>query len=196
MKKQKDFSQGDSDKLLSLLNEDPEEAGKQYIKLYKQLVTFFEYSKCVFPEEYADETVDRVIEKIKEGTKITSPKAFFLGVARYVLKEFRKVQYPIPLPSENTLSNKLQTDSPDEISEKEAERQTSEKRFECLERCMQKLQPDEKYLLLEYYPEETNGRIEKRKVLAEKLGIPNGTLRIRALRIRGELQKCISDCLK
>lgn len=195
MKKQKDFSQEDFDKLLNLLDPIREEAERKYEDIYQRLIVFFEYNKCLTPEECADETVDRVIKKIKEGTKITtSPPNFFHGVARFVLLECQKEKKLEPI--ENVPSTKLCTDAPDELLEKEAERKMSEKRLECLERCMQKLQPDERYLILEYYPEETNGRIEKRKVLAEKLGIPNGALRIRALRIRGELQKCIEDCLK
>lgn len=196
MKKQKDFSQGDFDKLLNLLNPIRQEAERKYESIYQRLIAFFEYNKCLMPEEQANETIDRGIEKIKKGTEITSLEAFLAGIARFVLKESRKVECPIPLPPENTLPNELHIHSPDKLLEKEAERQALDKRLECLELCMKKLGLDKSSLILEYYPDETVGRKEKREMLAKKLGIPNGTLRTRALRIREELQKCIEGCVK
>lgn len=194
MKKQKDFSQGDFDKLLNLLDPIREEAERKYESIYQRLITFFGQSKCFFLEDLVDKTVDRVIKKIKDGTEITtSPPKFFLGVAHYILLEYQKEKKPVPL--ENAPPTKLCTDSPDELLEKEAERQALDKRLECLELCMKKLGLDKSSLILEYYPEETVGRKEKREMLAKKLGIPNGTLRTRALRIREELQKCIEGSM-
>jgi DNA-directed RNA polymerase specialized sigma24 family protein len=60
---------------------------------------------------------------------------------------------------------------------------------------MDKLTPDNKRLILEYYQEEKKLKIDNRKELAIKLGIPLNALRIRAHRIRTILQECVQNCI-
>jgi DNA-directed RNA polymerase specialized sigma24 family protein len=50
-------------------------------------------------------------------------------------------------------------------------------------------------LVLQYYQEEKGAKIEHRRAMAERLGIPLNALRIRAHRIRVALRDCVSDCL-
>lgn len=71
-----------------------------------------------------------------------------------------------------------------------------EREYECLERCMQKLTPDNRQLVLQYYQEEKRAKIDHRRQLAEQLGIALNALRIRAHRIRASLQECVQTCLR
>src|SRR5215470_1720211 len=75
-------------KLLAELSPDSEVAGAKYEELRGQLIKFFEWRGSFFPDQHADETLNRVARKIDEGERIEkSVTAFALGVARFVLLE-------------------------------------------------------------------------------------------------------------
>jgi len=62
-------------KLLAKLSADPEIAGIEYEELRRRLIKFFEWRGAFFPEDLADETLNRTARKIDEGEEIekTSP---------------------------------------------------------------------------------------------------------------------------
>lgn len=68
-------------------------------------------------------------------------------------------------------------------------------RYECFERCLQSLPDENRDVILEYYQEEKRSKIDRRKTLAERLGVPLNALRIRACRIRAKLETCVGDCV-
>jgi DNA-directed RNA polymerase specialized sigma24 family protein len=57
------------------------------------------------------------------------------------------------------------------------------------------LSPDNRELILQYYNGEKGEKIQNRKKLLDRLGIPVNTLRMRALRLRERLQGCVEECL-
>jgi DNA-directed RNA polymerase specialized sigma24 family protein len=69
-------------------------------------------------------------------------------------------------------------------------------RVECLQRCLQNLSDENRDMILAYYAEDKSAKIENRKQLAERLQVPLNALRIRALRVREKLEKCITHCRK
>src|SRR3954453_9063111 len=69
-------------------------------------------------------------------------------------------------------------------------------RADCLRRCLDRLSPETRNLILHYYQGDKGDKIRGRKGLIETLGIPPSTLRMRALRVRERLQSCSSDCMK
>jgi DNA-directed RNA polymerase specialized sigma24 family protein len=71
-----------------------------------------------------------------------------------------------------------------------------EREYACLEECMDKLPSNSRGLVLQYYQEEKHAKIDRRKQLAEQLGIPLNALRIRACRIRMNLHECVLQCLQ
>src|SRR5215510_7133114 len=79
-------------KLLAKLSADPEIAGVEYEDLRRRLIKFFEWRGSFFPEELADETLDRTARKIDEGEKIEkNVTALALGIARFVfLEKFKR----------------------------------------------------------------------------------------------------------
>ncbi len=74
--------------------------------------------------------------------------------------------------------------------------ESGEADYECLDRCLQQLRPDERTLILSYYHEDKQAKIEHRKVLAQEMNIDVNALRVRVYRIRVRLEKCIEACLE
>src|SRR5207248_454000 len=54
---------------------------------------------------------------------------------------------------------------------------------------------DHRDLIIGYYQGEKSNKIKNRQILAERLRIPIGTLRMRALRLREQLEVCVENCL-
>ena len=65
-----------------------------------------------------------------------------------------------------------------------------------LKRCLAELSQANRDLILKYYYGEKGGKISNRKGLTELFGIPAGTLRMRALRLRERLQACAENCVQ
>src|SRR5262245_61309060 len=74
-------------KFLACLDPDPDRAGARYESLRLTLMKFFDWRGAHFPEECADETINRVIRKIDEGESIRDVPTYCQGVARLVLLE-------------------------------------------------------------------------------------------------------------
>lgn len=167
------------DRLLGALGEDRDRAGERYVEIRSNLVRFFEWRGCPFPEDHADETMNRVAKRLDAGEEIRNPSGYCIGVARMLLLEINKERAREQQALGEMAS--VQADAPD-ASESEAH-------IECLRACLQKLSADNRELVIEYYQGEKRARIERRKRLSEKFGIPINTLRMRALRIRETLQR-------
>jgi len=174
------------DKLLASLGEDRERAGQTYLEIRSNLVRFFEWRGGHYPEDHADETFNRVAKRMAEGEAILNPMSYCLGVARMLLLEISKDR----AKEQQALAE--MAISPGASPDFEA----SEARIECLQSCLQKLPADHRDLIIEYYQGEKGTKIENRKRLTERFGVPVNTLRMRALRLREKLLACVEDCLK
>ncbi|MEW6733213.1 MAG: hypothetical protein AB1489_17935 [Acidobacteriota bacterium] len=185
-------------KMLQQLDPDIQRAALEYEIIRSKLTKFFQYRGCAFPEEYADETINRVIRKIDAGEVIRAdnPAKYFLGVAHNVLREqWRKSGreadiIDIQLPQQQPFVD------PRELVEQEAEKQHQEICLKCLECCLQRLPRDSRELIMEYYSESGRVGIEKRQELAQQLGVQLNNLRIKMHRLRAKLEQCVQRCLK
>jgi len=176
--------------LLACLDPDQERAGQKYEDIRRALITFFECRRSSSPEDHADETINRVARRLSEGKEIyvENPASYFYGVARNVLKEHWE--------SVPAASGRLElSHDPSRDDERQSEREQRERRLECLEQCLQRLIAQDRELIGTYYQGETSVKIQNRKSLAEKLGLPLNALRLRALRIREKLEDCVERCL-
>ena len=174
------------DRLLAALGGDLESAGAQYLEIRSNLVRFFEWRACRFPEDHADETINRVAKRLVEGEEILNPASYCLGIARLLLLEINRErvrqQHALSeLPFSMITSN--QSDQ-------------SEARIDCLRECLQELSSDHRELIIQYYNGDKRAKIDSRRKLAERLGVPINTLRMRALRIRENLQRAVENCPK
>src|SRR5215813_1021582 len=78
------------DGLLLALGPDRDEAGEKYIEIRTNLTRFFEWRGCPFPEDHADETINRMAKRVAEGEEILNPAGYAMGVARLVVLEIVK----------------------------------------------------------------------------------------------------------
>jgi hypothetical protein len=174
------------DRLLAAFGEDRESAGKKYLEIRSNLTRFFEWRGCPFPEDHADETMNRVAKRLAEGEQILSPSSYCIGVARLLLLEINKER----AREQQALSE--MASSPVAASDASE----SEEHIECLRACLQNLSADNRELIVEYYQGEKGTKIENRKRLTERFKVPVNTLRMRALRLRDKLQECVEKCLQ
>jgi DNA-directed RNA polymerase specialized sigma24 family protein len=172
--------------LLAALDDDRDSAGAKYVEIRSKLIRFFEWRACPYPEEHADETINRVARKVAEGEVLRNPGGYFLGVGRMVVLEIIKAR-----AREQQVFGELAYAESSTAPEPE-----SEAPIECLRECLQKLSPDNRELIVHYYEGGGGKKIENRKKLTVELGIPVNTLRMRALRLREKLQVCVEDCLQ
>jgi RNA polymerase sigma factor (sigma-70 family) len=172
------------DRLLASLGGDRERAGEHYLETRAKLVRFFEWRGCPFPEDHADETINRVARRLVEGEKILNPDGYCFGVARMLVLEINKESIKQQQALNELPGSTITSNQSDE----------SEPRIDRLRRCLQKLSPEDRELILQYYHGEKSVKIDCRKKLAERLGVPVNTLRTRVLRIRENLRRCFENC--
>jgi DNA-directed RNA polymerase specialized sigma24 family protein len=180
MNKNWSLSQEDFDALLDWLDSDREQAGIKYEQIRSSLIKIFTGRGCVDPEELADETINRVTSKIKDiqDEFKGDPARYFFGVAKWVYTEYlrRKPPQPPALPPPDAARAELE--------------------YRCLERCIERLSEEDRALLLKDYGAKGRTQVERRKALAEELGISLNALRIRVYRIRVALKECIEKCIQ
>ena len=172
------------DGLLASLGEDRESAGERYLEIRSNLIRFFQWRGSQFPEDHADETINRIAKKISEKEEIRNPASYYLGVARMLLLEINRERVKQQQALSELTCSLITSDQPDE----------SEARIDCLRACLQRLSSENRELILQYYNGEKSAKIDSRKKLSQRLGIPVNTLRMRALRIRENLQRCVENC--
>jgi RNA polymerase sigma factor (sigma-70 family) len=191
MKNQRVVTQQAFDQLLNWLDADRDSAGSKYEKIRVRLIKIFACRGCGEADDLADETINRVTLKLGQIAESYSgdPALYFYGVAQKVHLEYLRQKLPV---QESALAGREpggQTawppDAPGEV----------EQEYACLEQCMDHLPSENRRLVLEYYQEEKRAKIDHRKKLADQLGIAVNALRIRAHRIRSQLQQCVESCL-
>ena len=181
MSKDWDLTQEGFDQLLNWFDPDRDKAGKKYEEIRRGIVKVMTVRRCLEAEVIADETFNRVVRKLPEiiPTYVGDPALYCFGVANKIYLEWLKkqpaqVEIPAVLPA-----------PPHE--DKETENQ-------CFEQCLNQLLPKDRLMIIEYYRDEKQQKIDHRKELAEQLGISENALRLRAFRLRGELTTCVKKC--
>ena len=171
------------DKLLTSLDEDRDTAGERYLEIRSNLIRFFQWRGTPFPEDHADETINRIAKRVSEKEEIRNPASYYLGVARMLLLEINR---------ERIREQQALTELPITLFEFESSEEFDE-RIESLRNCLRHLSDENRQLILQYYHGEKGEKIDSRRRLSERLGISVNTLRMRALRIREELQRCAEN---
>ncbi|MBO0798006.1 MAG: hypothetical protein J2P31_04215 [Blastocatellia bacterium] len=167
------------DQLLHWLDRDRDRAGQRYEQIRSGLIKVFLCRGSIDPEELADETINRVAKKVQEIAEgyVGDPALYFYGVAKMVYLESSR-RKPIDI-------RPLPLNAPEEV----------DIRFEYLEHCMKTLSPKNRELILAYYEDEKGAKIDRRKELADRMGITANALWIRVHRIKKELQNCVNQRL-
>ena len=170
------------DRLLAHLGPDREAAAREYERVRRMLLNFFGWRGSPVPGEEADETFDRVARKLEQGEAVERMHAYIFGVARRVFSESAKrrdrerlMRAEIAPPVESPIK---------------------EDRGACLDECFPRLAADDRALLSEYYRGSGRANQVNRRGQADRLGLTSGALRVRAHRVRLQLEDCLTTCLK
>jgi DNA-directed RNA polymerase specialized sigma24 family protein len=180
------------EQLLAALDPDRERAGAQYRDLHHRLVKFFEWERGRRPDEQADEVIDRIVRKIAQGERIANLRAYAHGVAKLLLREGWK---QAAREEEARTQLRLIKLPPDDAGVSRPEDAVADRQQDCFDTCLQTLTPKNREVILTYYAGEGHARIEERRRLAERLGSDLNALRVRAHRIRVQLEQCVFDCV-
>lgn len=180
--KQHVLTQDTFDCLLNWLDLNRETAGEKYEEIRSGLIDLFEYKGCVGAEDLADETINRVARRVKEisGTYTGDPARYFYGVGKRVYMEYLKQKRPTEL-----LPAILMAPQTDDV----------ERQYACLEQCMGKLTSVNRTLILQYYRERKQAKVDSRRTLRRVLNLKPSALRVRVFRIRATLEECVRRCL-
>jgi RNA polymerase sigma factor (sigma-70 family) len=175
------------DEILAWLNPDRDEAANSYIQLRNDLTRIFTWNRCTDPDGLTDEVFDRVARKVHQvrQTFEGDPRLFFYAVARNLIKESPKRVKKLVSFEETNLP----------APEATVEDESANMREECLHSCLKELSDEKRVMILGYYAEEKQAKIDHRTEMARQLGISVETLRVRVYRIRSTLETCIELCL-
>ena len=120
------------DKLLVAFDVDRETAGRKYLEIRNNLTRFFEWRGCSFPEDHADETINRMAKRVFEGEEILNHSGYAMGVARLLLLEINKGR-------QREQSALAEIGAAPDVYVPEDD---DESRLTCLRSCLQTLSPD------------------------------------------------------
>lgn len=175
------------DKLLSNLDANRERGSEKYLLLRRNLVRFFEGRGFSEADEAADEICNRLARKLDAGDSIENINQYSYGVARMLVLELYKQR-----TREQNALNELKPKTEITLDE----RDETGFRLECLNGCLNDLPAENRELILTYYTGDGREKIENRRRLAEKMGVPQNALRNRAVRLRDRLKILVSRELK
>jgi DNA-directed RNA polymerase specialized sigma24 family protein len=178
--------------LLAWLDDGTESHGERYLEMRRRLVSYFDRRNRPGADELADETLNRVARTLeKSGVIATRPPARYCYViARFVLLEdLRRGRRHVGL-DETRLSIGVRTS----MAEPPEDLALREQRLDCLDRCLEQLKPEQRLLIVDYYRDSRRQKIERRRELADRMGISMNALAIRACRIRDALLTCLEGC--
>ena len=174
------------DALLAALDADREAAARKYEDVRKGLMRVFRLWGSDVPEHDADVTIDRVAGKLAGGERIRheNPFVYFHGVARFVFKEQARAR------------QKERALAAEPVAEEAVVDEVGERRAACLDRCLAAMAPEAHRNLLDYYDLQERARIDRRRQIADRLGVSATALRLRMQRERDRLRECVLNCMR
>lgn len=171
---------------LSWLNPDRDAAEKKFKELRRRLITVFDLRGCPVSEDVVEEAVLRFVRRLPsmaDSFKDNDPTSYLYVTAHRLHLEYIERQFE-PLPDD--ISELPQADASAGVEE--------ERLHECLDRCLEGIEGEERRMLLDYYRHDKRAKIDLRKALARRMGISGNALRIRIYHLRNSLQSCIEEC--
>ena len=171
---------------LCWLSTDRDAAGKKYEDIRRRLIVMLHSRGCARAEDAADESINRFIRRLPElGEHYEGdPVPYLCVIARRVhLELIKKEPDALPENFDELFPEDKDTDDTEELM------------HGCLEKCLNEIDSISRELLLDYYKEDKQAKINFRKKLATKMGIAAGALRLKLHRLRTRLECCLNDCI-
>jgi DNA-directed RNA polymerase specialized sigma24 family protein len=186
-----ELSQYVFDRLLAWLDDGTASHGERYLEMRRRLVSYFDRRNRPAADELADETLNRVARALEHGGEIAvrPPARYCYIVARFVLfEDVRRERHHVGL-DESTMNSGRAV-----LADLNEDYLLRERRLDCLDRCLDRLKPEQRTLIVEYYRDAGRQKIDRRRALADRLGISMNALAIRTSRIRDTLLACMVGC--
>ena len=165
------------EQFLFWLGPDPESAGRKYELIRGRLIMMFRARRCLFAEDLADTTFERVARKLTDlTTEFTGdPARYFYGVAKKVFLEYQH-----ELMTKRKRAGCLSPPSPVDAD--------LENMLKQLDDALSAIPKSDRDLILTYYTDTGRNKINHRRALARQYGIGPNALRLRVFRIRKEIK--------
>jgi len=171
--------------LTFLCADDPDEAGRRYLRLHQKLEGYFRTRGVADISAAADEALDRAGRRIAEGTDVPNLDNFCLGIARFIIKESWRLNTRESAAFLQFLEQHEQATA-DQIH-----------RLSLMKQCFEQLPHNERDLLDSYCKAlRGQARAQHRRDLAESLSTNVAALRIRVARLRKDLEDCVKNLSK
>lgn len=175
-----DFDFESFNSFLTWLDGDRDSAAIKYEALRAHLIAFLNRRRCPESERLADDALTIFMRRLPHlRDKISDPRPYLTVVARNLYTEYITTRH-LPLPDD---VNRLP--SAGEEGDEEG------RIFECLDECLQHLDPEERELFLGYYEREKQQKIDFRREMAEERGVTPNALRLKIYHIKARLRRCI-----
>ncbi len=182
------LSQEAFDRLLEGFSSDRREAAELYEAMRARLIRFFQWERAPFPEDHADETINRVAKRLGDGEEVKDTGAYFYGVARLVLREVVAERSRRARAVEEFERHERRMAA-------EGDRDRERAAMDCLSRCLERMPPESRAFIVRYYEGDRSRRIENRQRMARELDLPLNAVRNRALRLREKIENCVLKCM-
>lgn len=169
------------ERFLDWLGPDAESAGKKYELIRGRLIMMFRARRCLFAEDLADTTFERVARKLADLTAefTGDPARYFYGVAKKVYLEY---QHELM-----TKYRQTRCAVPKSVADEDLENLHKQ-----LDDALSTLPKPDRELILLYYADSGRNKIDHRRDLARQLGMGQNALRLRVFRIRKVLKNYIA----
>ncbi len=170
------------EKLLARLAPEREQAGEEYENLRRRLTRYFDLKGLGSPDYAADETLDRLAQKLAAGEEVRDFLHYAFGIAHWVYLERVRAEERERRANSN-LSQLQRSSFP-----------ATTPYLESLDDCLNKLAKEDRELLEAYYSESGCADLVQRRItLAQTRQLTLNSLRLRVYRLRQILERCIHD---
>jgi hypothetical protein len=171
--------------LTFLCPEDPDEAGRRYLRRLQKLEGYFLFRGVADPTAAADEALDRAARRIAEEAEVPDINKFCLGIARFIIKEGWR------------LNNRESTAFLEFLKLHDRPTDDEKDRFSLMKTCFEQLFVQDRKLLNSYCAGPSGrARATYRLELAEQLNLTIKALRVRVTRLRKDLEDCVKALSK
>lgn len=169
------------EKLLDAFSDDKSAAAAAYAELRDSLVRFFELKGISDADQAADETLDRVPERINPNTKKKDVKFIAFSIAKFVFLETIRKEQKQKAAANGYYEKRAAPRLPGETDG-----------FEPLLDCFKSLYDRERALLLEYFADLPPDQLAAhRQRMADREQMDLNALRNRISRLRRRLEECL-----
>lgn len=171
------FDQTVFDKLFQLLEPDVQFVGRRFDRCRLKLFRFFVWRRCEDPDSLADETISRLLVKVKAGHEISAenPYSYVYAIANNVFKEY--------LRARKKVLGQIDIEAFREVAPPVLA-------ADCKKECLAELSEENLELLEHYYLDDD----DPNDIALEK-GLTLNALRLKVFRLKLGLRRCWENCL-